>query len=329
MRTRRWVLVAAAAGLGGLLLAGCEVKVGSSDDTTEPTTADTADGQPTDGPADYPGPCPVGDWQLTNLDSRYEAGGVSLEFTGASSMKLTLTQDGRYSLTDDGSQPLNVDAEAGNNSAAGTLTVNGSSEGTYIQAGERYVFDEDSSQGSVELATTAVNETFTMGELTGALSPSGEAKVTCTGSTLAIETDIVEMTWSYAGGAPGSGEPSSDQAAPTSEPGGNQPPGGDLTVSTGGAHDCGGRNVMIGSVASPVQLTGNCATVTVTGSANSLRIAQADTVTVSGSGNSIRAAKVGAINVTGTGNSIRWSAALSGSEPAISSSGIGNVVSKG
>lgn len=334
----------ALAGVAGLVLAGCELKIGGSDEEGGPSTAQLAgtadqDGQtgPDDEAVEYPGPCPVGDWRLTGLSSNVDLASQPLAISGGGSMTITLREDGTFSLADDGSRPMEVRAEAGGRLATGTITVNGSIEGTYLSAGSDYVFDEDDSQGSATLESTAGNETFDMQEVAGALSPSGRGTVTCSGPALTISTDTVEMTWAYTGGAPGTGDTDGedDKAAPpetsTGDDGQHQPPsGGVLTVTASGRHDCAGRDVVVNAPpGNRIDLTGTCGLVRVDGGSGvKVVVATANAVEVTGSGNKVEVGQVAQVTVSGSANKVLWGSSPSGSEPAVHNSGIGNVVQR-
>jgi hypothetical protein len=319
MRFTRWVT--AAAGLGCLLLTGCETAgQPGGQSTTPPATSASPTGG---GQGDYPGPCPVGTWQLGNLQTSTSVNGGELTFSGGGSLKLTMDADGTWELSDDGSQPLSTRLAASGVSTAGTVTIRGSAEGNYTKTGDQYAFQVESTQGSAELKSDVLNQTYDMDQVTSALVPSGEAAVSCTGTTLRINSGAFDMSWNYAGGAPGGG---SGTAAPTPTTGQS---GGDVVVSTAGTHDCSGRNVKINGSSLTVSLTGNCATVEVNGSTNNVDVASAESVLVNGSANTVDAMLVARIEARGSRNTIKWGASPSGGEPTIETTGVGNQIQQG
>lgn len=205
MSLTRWVT--ALAGLGCLLLTGCETagqsSAGQTSTETSPpsaaSTTTTTEGGQTGGPAS----CPVGTWKLADLRSTTSLNGVEAQFSGSGSMMLTMSADNTWTLTDDGSQPLSAQLASSGVSVAGTLTVDGSAEGNYMRAGEQFGFQVERTEGTAELKSDVLNQTFDMDQVTGALVPTGRAEVTCSGSTLRIGSGSFTMTWNFVGEAQG------------------------------------------------------------------------------------------------------------------------------
>lgn len=316
MRTMRWVTAAAA--LGCLLLAGCQTGgQPSGSQTTSPPTSTTSD------QSGGRGPCPVGTWKLANLQTSTPVQGGDLKFSGGGSLTLTMNDDGTWKLSDDGSRPLSAQVSSSGVAVAGTVTIRGSANGKYAKVGDQYAFQLEGSEGTAELKSDVVNQTFDMDEMTNALVPSGQAAVSCPGTKLEIESGSFAMTWDYAGDVAGSGTAASPTSANSGTP---LPPGaGTLVISTPGNHDCAGQNVQITTSALDVNLSGQCGRIEINGSGNTLTVASANTLTVTGSGNNVSISSVTTIEVTGSGNTVKWS----GTEPTIKETGVGNNIQRG
>jgi hypothetical protein len=99
----------------------------------------------------------------------------------------------------------------------------------------------------------------------------------------------------------------------------------DGTVS----HDCAkDPEVSISGSSSTYTITGACAMVSVTGSTNKVTIESSEKVAVTGSMNEVNVAATNKISVLGTSNKVAWKKAIKGKKPKISSTGVGNKVSK-
>jgi hypothetical protein len=181
----------------GAAVAGCDVGVRDTEEETPPpaTTPESTTPAAEDGtggpPADdgATGDCPVGTWQLSAIEPAdgIDTGAGELTFTGGGSMILELAGDGTWTVTDDGANPVDVSLDTGGAVVPGTATIVGEAEGRYAGQGDSYLFEDDSSSGTVELSAAGYTETLSMEDVLVAIVPTGQATVTCQGGTLTID----------------------------------------------------------------------------------------------------------------------------------------------
>jgi Protein of unknown function (DUF3060) len=94
-------------------------------------------------------------------------------------------------------------------------------------------------------------------------------------------------------------------------------------------HDCAkDPEVSISGSSSTFTLTGACTTVSIAGSSNKVTIESSEKVAVTGSTNEVSVDATNKISVLGTSNKVAWKKAIKGKKPKISSTGVGNKVSK-
>jgi DUF3060 family protein len=317
---RKLGLVMVLAGVG-LLAAGCDVGVRETDeDGSPPATPDgSTPGASAGSPGgDYPGPCPVGTWQLSRIEplDSIGIGAGELSFVGGGSMVLGMAGDGTWTVADDGSDPLDATLVAGGAQASGTATIEGSAEGRYAsQGGDDYLFEDDRSDGTVELTAPGYSETLGMDDVLAAIVPTGQAEVTCSGNALTIAGTHALWEFAYIGGGSSSeGTAGADEESTA------------VAITAGGSYDCEGGSVRVGEVAGlVVELTGDCATVYIDSTGNEVGIESADILVVNGAANTVDIQQVNEIQVTGAMSRITWH----GDEPQISNSAVGATVQEG
>jgi DUF3060 family protein len=303
----------------GVLAAGCDIGVRETDEDGPPpaTPGGPAPGASAEAPAGgYPGPCPVGTWQLSGIEPQQGVGigAGELSFAGGGSMLLGLADDGTWTVTDDGSDPLDAILVAGGAQASGTATIEGSAEGRYAsQGGDDYLFEDDRSEGTVELNAPGYSETLGMDDVLAAIVPTGQAEVLCGGDTLTIAGAYAVWEFAYLGGGS-----SSEGTAGAGEE--------STEITASGTYDCGGGSVRVTDVAGlAVQLTGDCATVSIDSTGNDVEVESADVLAVNGAANTVDIQQVNEIQVTGAMSRITWH----GDEPQISNDAVGATVQEG
>jgi hypothetical protein len=308
----------------GAVIAGCDVGVRETDEESSPPAVQGSptpgvEGGPGDAPAgDYPGPCPVGTWQLSGIEP---AGGIGvgageLSFSGGGSMMLELAGDGTWTVNDDGSNPVDATLDAGGAEASGTATIEGSAEGTYAGQGDSYFFQDDRSNGTVELNAPGYSETLSMEDVLVAIVPTGQATVTCQGNTLVIDGGQARWELSYTGGGS-----SSDGTSGSTEESGEI-----REITESGTYGCADESVRITEVAGlAVELTGDCFTVYIDSTGNDVEIESASTLIVGGAANTVDIQRVDEIEVAGALSNVSWH----GDEPRISNSAAGATVQEG
>jgi hypothetical protein len=319
MRKLGLVLVLAGA---AAVTAGCDVGVRETDEETPPpATPGTATPGAEDGtgdtPAgDYPGPCPVGTWQLSGIEPAdgVDTGVGELSFSGGGSMVLQLADDGTWTVDDDGSDPLDASVDTGGSVVSGTATIEGSAEGRYAGQGDSYLFEDDGSRGTVELSAAGYSETLGMEDVLVAIVPTGQAAVTCEGSTLTIDGGQARWEFTYIGGD------SSSEGVVDAESGET------LEVTASGTYDCQGGSVRVTEVPGlSVQLTGDCAVVSIDSTGNDVEVESADRLIVSGAANTVDIRRVDEIEVAGAMSRVTWH----GDEPQVSNTAAGATVQEG
>jgi hypothetical protein len=317
-------LVMVLAGVG-VLASGCDVGVRDSGDESQSATPQAPDGAapgPTTEAApagDYPGPCPVGRWQLSGIEPSEGVGvsGGELSFSGGGSMVLELADDGTWTVNDDGSDPVDATLAVAGAEASGTARIEGSAEGRYAGGeGGVYAFEDDRSDGTVELNAPGFSDTLGMDDVLAAIVPTGQATVTCDGNTLTIDGTNGRWEFAYIGG-----DSSSEGAASPSEQSTEI-----REITAGGTHDCAGGSVRILGVAGlTVDLTGACAAVYIDSAGNEVDIESAGSLIVTGAANTVDIQEVDEIQVAGAMSQVTWH----GDEPQISNTGFGATVQEG
>jgi hypothetical protein len=298
------VTISAVAVLGLLsMLSACdgngETASPASNQPVGTSTEQTSSSRPADGAR-----CPVGDWTVTTIsgNSGASVGGVPIVATSGGGFTLSMTAANTWALTGDNAT---VTLEAGGLSV--DATVNGKAEGDYARTGETYTFRQQSASGRVTLDQAVAGvSSWSMDEVGPALAPGGQATLTCGNGTLGISSESVVLDLRAVDGGTGGGAQTSAPSE-SSEPAG----GGTMTISESGLTrtvDCGGQGVVISGSANKLTFTGNCASVTVSGSRNEVSIAD-----------------VGEIAVNGSFNTITWS----DGDPKISNNGQGNSIDQG
>jgi hypothetical protein len=296
------VATVSAVGLLALLSACSEGNNSAAPTTTATSTPPGTTGSssgfepPSSGPT--AGTCPVGEYEVTTITGKGGANvnGVPIVAKSGGGFKLALTGDSKWTLTGD---KATVTLSASNVSVQ--ATVDGTAGGTYAKAGTEYVFRQEKATGKVTLKTPIAGvSSFDMDQVGPALSPDGKATLTCGADSLKISSESVELDLKSTGGG---GSPSTS----TSEGGGGAS-GGTLTINDSGltkTYDCGGRDVSINSSANKLTFTGSCGTVSVNGSRNQVKLAQASVISVNGSANEVTYSSGSPkVSNNGTGNKI-------------------------
>jgi hypothetical protein len=75
--------------------------------------------------------------------------------------------------------------------------------------------------------------------------------------------------------------------------------------------ECGGKNVIVSGSMNELTLRGECPRIDITGGGNTISVDQ-----------------VGRIDITGAGNRVTWARALDGTRPRVSTTGVGNVITR-
>lgn len=288
MHTRvmtRWVLVALS--VGCLAATGCQKEAGPGSGQARSRPAPGGEGA-----APKAAGCPVGRFQVVKITPGEAAGGdVDVRLSGGTSMTIELTVDGTWTLTDDGDNPLEARVSApGAGSVSGTATVRGSLRGTYARAGSTYGFRQEGGDGTVALSSPAGRDSRDIETVGPALVPGGTATITCSGTKATIKSDSVTMTLKRTGDSP-AGESAAGGGSGGGAGGGDEGgAGGDLTLRGRlKVHNvrCGGRDIVVASTVSTVNLQGTCGKVRITGDKNTVNVAGGGTVVITGRLNTV------------------------------------------
>jgi hypothetical protein len=283
------------------LVSACDSNGGTASPTSDQPTG-TSTEQTTSSPPASEGQCPVGEWAVTTISGKSGAnvGGVPIVARSGSGFTLSLTAANTWTLAGDNAT---VTLEGGGRSVG--ATVNGTAGGDYAKTGETYTFRQQSASGQVTLDQEVAGvSSWSMDEVGPVLAPGGQATLTCGAGTLEISSESVVLALRAVDGGTGSGTPTSE----TPEPGGS---GGTVTIDESGLTrtvDCAGQGAVINGSANKLTFTGTCASVTVNGSQNEVKVAD-----------------VSEIAVNGSANTITWSAG----DPKTLDNGQGNSIGKG
>ncbi|MEU9305548.1 DUF3060 domain-containing protein [Streptomyces sp. NPDC048269] len=123
--------------------------------------------------------------------------------------------------------------------------------------------------------------------------------------------------------------PNSSADAASSSP----PSSTDKPLQLTGTHnvqsaDCMGRDANIYADSSSFFIEGDCGTVTVSGSNNTIYVESADILTVSGAAHGAAVKTVGTIRVEGRNNGLVWVRASKGDHPEVMAAGASNEVAR-
>jgi Protein of unknown function (DUF3060) len=240
------------------------------------------------------------------------------------SLVLDVGVDGQWSLSSDGATPVAFDVGG----LTATVAINGSVRGRYTRAGAQFVFEQRSADGTMVLHTAAGSQQLSISNLGPALAPDGAATLTCQPDRVVMDSASVTMelvptavaqAGPAAGGTappaaappPGTAPPAA--APPPAAPPTAAPPAAQPLVFTDSAKDlsaaCAGRPVMLRGSQNRVHLTGDCPTVEIVGSQNTVSVERVDEITV-----------------TGSFNHVDWASGINRSQPAVHSTGTDDVV---
>jgi hypothetical protein len=168
--------------------------------------------------------------------------------------------------------------------------ITGSLSGGYVSAGATVVFHQDAASGTVLLRTPAGSGEVPISSLGPALAPGGSATITCASGSVRLDSASVTM-----------------DLAPA--------PAGQLVINQSGVERtdaCGGRSVAVQGSSDRLHLTGDCPSVEIVGSSNAVNVERVDQVSINGSY-----------------DRVTWRAAITRAQPAVTTSGIGDVVARG
>ena len=283
------------------LVSACDSDGGAASSPTEESTGTSVEQTSSSAPGSE-GQCPVGEWAVTTISGKSGAsvGGVPIVAKSGSGFTLSLTDANTWTLAGDNAK---VTLEGGGRSVG--ATVNGTAEGDYAKTGETYTFRQQSASGQVTLDQEVAGvSSWSMDEVGTVLAPGGQATLTCGADTLEISSESVVLALSAVDGSADTSETS--EVSETPEQG-----GGTETIDESGLTrtvDCANQGVVINGSANDLTFTGTCASVTVNGSSNEVRVAD-----------------VGEIVVNGSANKITWA----DGDPKTSDNGQGNSISKG